>query len=52
MLRIVMAAVAGRTEGIGTDTERYFSVDGTKPRITATFDAAGNRTTIVLDGSP
>jgi hypothetical protein len=52
MLRIVMAAVAGRTEGAGTDTERYFSVDGTKPRITATFDAAGNRTTIVLDGSP
>lgn len=52
MLRIVMAAVAGRTEGIGTSTERYFSVDGSKPRITATFDSAGNRTTIVLDGSP
>lgn len=52
MLRIVVAAVAGRTEGIGTNTERYFSVDGSKPRITATFDAQGNRTTIVLDGSP
>ena len=52
MLRIVMAAVSGRTEGIGTNTERYFSVDGSKPRITATFDSAGNRTTIVLDGSP
>ena len=52
MLRIVLAAVAGRTDGVGTDTERYFSVDGSKPRITATFDAQGNRTTIVLDGTP
>jgi hypothetical protein len=52
MLRIVMAAVAGRTEGIGTATERYFSADGTKPRITATFDSLGNRTTVVLDGTP
>ncbi len=52
MLRIVMAAVAGRTEGIGTGTERYFSADGSKPRITATFDTLGNRATIVLDGSP
>ena len=52
VLRIVMAAVAGRTEGVGTDTERYFSVDGSKPRLTVTFDARSNRTIILLDGTP
>lgn len=52
MLRVIMAAVSGRTEGIGTDTERYYSVDGTKPRLTVTFDAQGNRTSVTLDATP
>jgi hypothetical protein len=52
MLRVIMAGVSGRTEGIGTAVERYYSIDGAKPRITATFDSNGNRTSVVIDGSP
>lgn len=50
MLRIVVAALSGRTAGIGTSTEQYLSADGATPRIAATFDANGNRTSVVLDG--
>lgn len=50
-LRIILAAVSGRTTGLGTDTERYLSVDGTLARITATFDGNANRTSVTLDGS-
>lgn len=52
ILRIILAAVAGRTTGVGTQIEEYLSVDGAKPRVTVSFDASSNRTTIVLDGSP
>lgn len=52
MLRVIMAGVSGRTEGIGTNVERYYSIDGSKPRITATFDSNGNRVSVVIDGSP
>lgn len=52
MLRVIMAAVSGRTDGVGTNVERYYSIDGSKPRITATFDSQGNRTSVLLDGSP
>lgn len=52
MLRIIMAAVAGKTAGVGTDTETYYGTDGTTPRVVATFDAQGNRLTVVTDGTP
>lgn len=51
MLRIILAALAGRSTGVGSTTEQYLSADGSKPRITVTFDSVSNRTTIVLDGS-
>lgn len=50
-LRIMLAALAGRSTGVGTATEQYLSQNGAKPRITATFDANNNRTTVVTDGT-
>ena len=50
MLRIVLAAVSGKTAGIGGATETYFGSDGTTPRVIATFDAQGNRVTVVTNG--
>lgn len=52
MLRVILAAVSGRTTGIGTATEYYLSKDGTKARIAATFDSAGNRESVTLDATP
>ncbi len=49
--RIMLAAVAGKTAGVGTTNEHYKSVDGGKDRIDATFDAENNRTVVVLDGA-
>lgn len=51
MLRVMLSALSGRTSGIGTDTEQYLSRDGDKARITATFDAQGNRTSVAVDGT-
>jgi hypothetical protein len=51
MLRIVMAGIAGQTSGVGTNTETYYGIDGTTPRIIATFDAAGNRIDTIVDGT-
>lgn len=51
MLRVMLAALAGKTSGIGTTQEQYLSQDGSKPRITADFDAQGNRTNVSVDGS-
>jgi hypothetical protein len=49
--RIMLAALAGKREGLGTATEQYMAQDGTTPRITlAGFDASGNGTPTV-DGS-
>lgn len=49
--RIMLAALAGKREGLGTATEQYMAQDGTTPRITLTgFDASGNGTPAV-DGS-
>ena len=50
MLRIVLAAVSGKTAGIGGATETYFGADGTTPRVIATFDSRGNRVTVVTNG--
>lgn len=52
MMRIMFAALAGERSGIGSATERYFSVDGSKARITFTpIDGNGNGAT-VTDGTP
>lgn len=51
MMRVMMAALSGRTTGLGTDTEHYKSVDNLKTRIEATFDVDSNRTSVALDGS-
>jgi hypothetical protein len=50
ILRIVLSAVAGRREGIGTATEMYFGQDGTTIRIEFPHDANNNGTPVV-DGS-
>lgn len=50
MMRIMFAALAGKREGIGTATERYYGQDGVTPRITLTPDPYGNGTPVV-DGS-
>jgi hypothetical protein len=50
LLRILLAALAGKTAGLGTDTEQYLAQDGITPRITAQFDANNNRTSVTLNG--
>lgn len=50
MMRVMLAALAGKREGLGTETEHYMAQDGVTPRITLTPDANGNGTPI-LDGS-
>lgn len=42
MMRIMLAALAGKRQGLGTATEQYLAQDGTTPRITLTPDASGN----------
>ena len=49
-LRIILAPLAGKATGVGTGTETYLAQDGITPRVTATFDAAGNRTTVAVNG--
>lgn len=51
VLRILLAALSGRTTGVGTAQEEYQSVDGSKARIAATFDLNGNRQSVSLDGA-
>ena len=50
LFRILAAGVAGKTTGVGTNTETYKGVDGTTDRITTTFDVNNNRSTVTLDG--
>lgn len=42
IMRLALAALAGKRSGIGTATETYYAPDGTTPRITLTPDALGN----------
>ncbi len=49
-LRIMLAATAGSSDGAGTATFEYLSVDGLTTRISATFDGNGNRQITLLDG--
>ena len=45
MMRVMLAAMAGKRAGLGTATEQYMGRDGVTPRITlAPTDAAGNGT--------
>lgn len=50
-LRIILAAVSGRSTGVGTSTEQYLNVAGTVARITTAFDGNGNRAAVTLDDS-
>jgi hypothetical protein len=48
VLRVMVAAMAGKVSGAGTTTEIFRSIDDTRNVITATVDAQGNRTAITL----
>lgn len=49
-IRLALAALAGKLSGAGTETEVFRNaVADSKARITATVDAAGNRTAITTD---
>ena len=51
MLRIILAALAGKASGIGTATEQYFAQDGVTPRITVDFDGTGNRAAVAVNAA-
>ena len=50
-MRVMLAALAGKRQGLGTATEEYMAQDGVTPRITLTPDAAGNGTP-TINGAP
>lgn len=50
-VRLMSSVLAGKVSGAGTGTEVFRDVNDTKDRVTSTVDSAGNRTTVVLDGS-
>jgi hypothetical protein len=50
MMRVMLAALAGKRQGLGTATEEYMAQDGITPRITLTPDVSGNGTP-VLNGA-
>lgn len=49
--RVQLAALGGELSGAATSTNIIDAADGSKPRITATVDADGNRTAVTLDAS-
>lgn len=51
MMRIMLAALAGRSTGVGSSIERYKSQDGAVDRISATLDGNFNRTSVGVNGS-
>jgi hypothetical protein len=51
MMRIILAATAGKSTGGGTVTLTFRDSADSKARITATVDASGNRTAMTLDGA-
>lgn len=51
LLRIMLAALAGKSSGGGTSTITFRDVADSKNRISATVGGTGNRTAITLDGS-
>ena len=50
-LRLILAATTGSSDGAGTGTFEYKSVDGATTRIRSTFDVDGNRQITLLDAS-
>jgi hypothetical protein len=50
-LRLILAALAGKLSGAATTTVTIRAANDLKPRITATVDADGNRSSLVLDAS-
>ncbi|MEW6427337.1 MAG: hypothetical protein AB1568_04800 [Thermodesulfobacteriota bacterium] len=50
-LRVMLAALAGRSAGGGTATITMRDQANTKNRITATVDANGNRSNVTVDGT-
>jgi hypothetical protein len=51
IIRIILAALAGKSSGGGTVTLAFRDDADSKARITATVDANGNRTSITKDGA-
>lgn len=51
VLRIFLAALAGKVTGGGTTTVHFRDNADAKDRITATVAAGGNRSAVTLDGS-
>jgi hypothetical protein len=51
MLRIMLAPLAGKATGVGTGAEIYLAQDGLTARVTASFDASGNRASVAVDGA-
>lgn len=51
VLRVMLATLAGKSAGVGTDTEQFMGRDGTTVRLAATFDAQNNRTGVTLNGN-
>ncbi len=49
ILKIVLAMLGGVTSGVGTNTEIFKNPQGTKNRVTFTFDANNNRVTVGFD---
>jgi hypothetical protein len=50
-MRILLAALSGKSSGGGTVTLTFRDVADSKARITATVDTSGNRTAITRDGT-
>lgn len=51
MLRIMLAALAGKASGGGTTTIAFRDQADSKDRISATVDSDGNRSAVTVDGS-
>lgn len=50
-VNVMLAALAGKSNGSLTTTENFRDQADTKNRIAATIDASGNRTVVTIDGS-
>jgi len=51
ILKIILAAVSGKSTGVGTSNEVYLSVDELTERINVTFDTNNNRDVVNRDGT-
>jgi hypothetical protein len=49
ILKIILAAIVGKTTGVGSSTETYLAQNGTTQRIVVGFDSNNNRTSVTLD---